>query len=294
MELYQLRSFVAVAREANLTRASEKLFTSVPAVSAQIKALEEEFGVQLFRRSARGMALTEAGERLLVEAERALEAAQRVKAAASATRGEVQGVVRMGTITDPVSLRLGEALVLLSGRHPGVSLRLQQGISGGVLEKVRAGDLDCGYVIVDEAGDDLQVERLAPVELVVALPSRFAATASDLTLAEVTALPWIGTPPPCAMRRHAEDLFREAGRDFRFTTMADVEASMRSLVASGMGAGILRLDQALQAQREGAAAIWPRWRASSALCWIARKGDSSPPLSAVRGCVLEAWERTAL
>jgi DNA-binding transcriptional LysR family regulator len=95
------------------------------------------------------------------------------------------------------------------------------------------------------------------------------------------------------MRRHAEHLFREAGRDFRFTTMADVEASMRSLVASGMGAGILRLDQALEAQREGAAAIWPHWRARATLCWIARKGDESPPLSAVRECVREAWERAA-
>ena len=291
MELYQLKSFVLVAREGNLTRASEKLFTSVPAVSAQIKALEEEFGVQLFRRSARGMALTEAGTRLLAEAERALEAAQRVKAAATETRGAVQGVVRMGTIADPVSLRLGDALVLLAGRHPGVSLRLHQDISGAVLEKVRAGDLDCGYVIVDEAGADLRLERLAPVELVVALPARLAAAAPGMTLADVTALPWIGTPPPCSMRRHAEDLFREAGREFRFTTMADVEAGMRSLVASGMGAGILRSDQALEAQRAGEAAIWPHWRARSSLCWVARREERSPALDAVRACVLDAWER---
>lgn len=293
MELYQLTSFVLVAREGNLTRASEKLFTSVPAVSAQIKALEEEFGVLLFRRSARGMALTEAGQRLLAEAERTLEAARRVKAAASATRGEVQGVVRMGTIADPVSLRLGDALVLLAGRHPGVSLRLSQDISGAVLEKVRRGELDCGYVILDDAGADMRLERLAPVELVVALPARHAATAAAMTLADVTALPWIGTPPPCSMRRHAEELFREAGREFRFTTMADVEAGMRSLVASGMGAGIMRSDQASEAQRAGEAAIWPHWRARSSLCWISRRDSESHAMAAVRESVLEAWERAA-
>src|SRR5512142_2012056 len=159
MELYQLKSFVTVAREGNLTRASEKLFTSLPAVSAQIKALEDEFGVQLFRRSARGMALTEAGERLLAEAERTLEAASQVKAAASAVRGEARGAVRMGTITDPVSLKLGKALVLLASRHPHVSLRLEQNISGAVIEKLRGGDLDCGYVIATEVPPDLVGHR---------------------------------------------------------------------------------------------------------------------------------------
>ena len=66
---------------------------------------------------------------------------------------------------------------------------------------------------------------------------------------------------------------------------------MRSLVASGMGAGILRRDQALEAQREGAAVVWPHWRATSSLCWIARKAPASPALAAVRACVMEAWER---
>jgi DNA-binding transcriptional LysR family regulator len=275
MELYQLKSFAAVAREGNLTRASEKLFTSVPAVSAQIKALEDEFGVQLFRRSARGMALTEAGTRLLAEAERALDAANQVKAAASAVRGEVRGVVRMGTITDPVSLRL------------------EQGISGVVMEKVRAGELDCGYVIADDLPADLAGRRLCAVELVVALPWRLKAKAAAMTLDEVLDLPWVGTPPPCSMRKHAEKLFREAGREFRFVTLADVEGSMRSLIASGLGAGILRRDQALEAQRAKELAVWGGWKAQSSLFWLSRADAAASAqgraIAAVRECVMEAW-----
>ena len=61
MELYHLRTFVTVAEEGHLTRASERLFTSQPAVSAHIKALEEELGVTLFDRTPRGMQLTPAG-----------------------------------------------------------------------------------------------------------------------------------------------------------------------------------------------------------------------------------------
>lgn len=293
MELYQLKSFVAVAREGNLTRASEKLFTSLPAVSAQIKALEDEFGVQLFRRSARGMALTEAGSRLLAEAERTLEAASQVKAAANAVRGEARGAVRMGTITDPVSLRLGQALVLLASRHPDVTLRLEQGISSTVMERIRAGDLDCGYVITDEMPADLTGHRLTPVELIVALPYRYKAKAAAMTLDEVCDLPWIGMPPPCSMRTMAERLFKEAGREFRGTTIADVEPSVRSMIASGLGAGIMRRDQALEAQRAKEVAVWSGWKAESSLFWMSRADATARPegraIAAVRDCVLEAW-----
>ena len=75
MELYQLRSFAAVAEAGHLTRASEKLHISQPALSAQIKALEDELGVALFERTPSGMTLTTAGQRLLPEATKVVTAA---------------------------------------------------------------------------------------------------------------------------------------------------------------------------------------------------------------------------
>ena len=76
MELYQLRSFAVVAELGHLTRASERLHLSQPALSAQIKALEDELGVTLFERTPSGMVLTSAGRALLPEAEKVLAAAQ--------------------------------------------------------------------------------------------------------------------------------------------------------------------------------------------------------------------------
>lgn len=64
MELYQLKTFVAIAKEGSLTRAAERVFTSAPAVSAQLKALEDELGVKLFERTPRGMVPTQAGRSL--------------------------------------------------------------------------------------------------------------------------------------------------------------------------------------------------------------------------------------
>src|SRR5215510_1968752 len=75
MELYQLRSFAAVAELGHLTRAADKLHISQPALSAQIKALEDELGVALFDRTSSGMTLTAGGQRLLTEAGKVLAAA---------------------------------------------------------------------------------------------------------------------------------------------------------------------------------------------------------------------------
>src|SRR5476649_215165 len=110
MELYQLRSFVAVAEAGHLTRAAEKLHVSQPAVSAHIKALEDELELALFGRTPSGMELTFAGQRLLANAEKVLAAAQALRNDASALKGKVAGKVSVGTLSDPEFSRVGEFL----------------------------------------------------------------------------------------------------------------------------------------------------------------------------------------
>ncbi|MEP6610162.1 MAG: LysR family transcriptional regulator, partial [Burkholderiaceae bacterium] len=88
MELYQLRSFAAIAETGQLTRAAEKLHVSQPAVSAQLKALEEELEFALFERTPNGMVLTAAGKRLLAEADKVLAAAQHLQNHARMLKGE--------------------------------------------------------------------------------------------------------------------------------------------------------------------------------------------------------------
>ena len=89
MELYQLSSFAAVAELGHLTRAAERLHVSQPALSAQIKALEDELSVALFERGAGGMSLTAAGRALLPEAERVIAAAQRLRSQALGAAGRI-------------------------------------------------------------------------------------------------------------------------------------------------------------------------------------------------------------
>lgn len=291
MELYQLKTFVAIAREGSLTRAAERVFTSAPAVSAQLKALEDELGVKLFERTSRGMTPTEAGLTLLEEAQRTLASATRMRSAAEQIRGAAQGVVRFGTVVDPVALRLGEVLVKLAERHPQVSLQLQQGLSHQTLEAVRRGELDCAYALSDsEKLDGLALQRLGVVDLAVALPLPVAQAHPALDLDALTQLPWVGTPPTCVMRVHLDGLFASVGREYRPTRTADSESAIRSMVASGLGAGLLRVDQARQAERNGELKIWQGWRSHTWLCWVeAAAGTRTTAVDAVRSAVLEAW-----
>jgi DNA-binding transcriptional LysR family regulator len=290
MELYQLKSFLAVVAERNLTRAAEKVFTSVPAVSAQIKALEEELGVQLFERSSRGMTLTPAGEKLAEEARRTLDAAQRLRHAAAQIRGDIQGVQRMGTVSDPISLRLGEVLVRLAERHPGIGLQLMQRLSLQSVQALRQGEVDCAYVLHDaETAEGLIVNRLRRMELAIAVPRRFADREWPVSRDALLSLPWIGTPVVCGLRAAAERLFQSAGREPPHSLMAETESAVRGMVASGLGAAVLRLDQAQAAVEAGELRIWPHWQDETWLCWLQKEGPEDHALTVLRELVEEVW-----
>jgi DNA-binding transcriptional LysR family regulator len=291
MELYQLRTFLAVADEANLTRAAERVHTSAPAVSAQVKALEEELGVRLFDRTSRGMALTAAGERVAAEARRTLAAAQGLRATAAELRGAAVGTVRMGALSDPVGLRLGDAFVKLAERHPGLTIHLQQTLSNAAIEQVRRGALDCAYVMGSLVSDDeLEVHRLALLDVVPLLPARWAQAGLPADNAELARRPWVGTAPHCGLRASLELFFREAGAEPRLAAVADTEGAVRGMVASGLGAGLVREDQARDAQRLGEAVVWNQWKATTWLCWVAPPAArQSLAVRTVRDIVLEVW-----
>lgn len=160
MDLTLLRAFATVAREGNLTRAAVQLHLTQPAVSLQIKHLQETLGVTLFTRTSRGLALTRDGQTLLPHAERALAAAADVQRAAAALRHEVRGRLRIGTILDPGFLRLGGFLRALVESHPQIETALRHGMSGWVLEQVRAQALDVGYYIGRPDEDDPRDDTL--------------------------------------------------------------------------------------------------------------------------------------
>ncbi len=148
MEIYQIRAFVTVARLGNLTRAAEALSLTQPAVTAQIKALEQSLGVALFDRSGGRLALAKAGEMLLPTAESLLVLGAQFKSEAQQLQGSLQGVVELGLPSEkPDFLRLGELAAAITQRLPLIELKTQIQPTVVLAEQVSTGRLPAALTI---------------------------------------------------------------------------------------------------------------------------------------------------
>src|SRR3954465_1869033 len=141
MELRQLAAFVTVAEEHRLTRAGTRLRTAQSAVSATVRKLERELGVELFERSTHRVELSTAGEVLLPEARRTLAAADAAREAVDEVRGGLRGTLTLGAMQAQGMGAVSIAAVLAGFRaeHPGVHVRLFQAGSAEMAELVRDG-----------------------------------------------------------------------------------------------------------------------------------------------------------
>ena len=142
MELHQLRYFLAVVDEGTFTAAAEAVRISQSGVSTQLQKLEGELGLRLIDRSARRVALTPAGQRLVPYARAAIAAVDDVTGAANDIRGLVTGVLRVATVTGMLWQPLFDALATIHSQHPGIDLRLHEGPSDDLVTEVRDGTAD--------------------------------------------------------------------------------------------------------------------------------------------------------
>ena len=278
MELYQLRSFAAVAEAGHLTRAAEKLHISQPALSAQIKALEDELGVALFDRTSSGMTLTAGGQRLLTEAGKVLAAAQVLRNEARSLKGEVAGKASVGTVLEPGLSRVGEFLSVMVERHPLLQLELHHEISGVALEKVRDGVLDASFFYGELSQPSIAGVALRPLVYRVAAPAAWRGRIAGAGWPDVAALPWVLTPPISSHNHLAAALFRKHGVEPTKVVEADQESVISSLVASGVGLSLMREDVALEREAAGDICLWDQGRATTTLWFIHRQERAEDPV----------------
>ena len=288
MELYQLRTFVAVAKEGNLSRAAKSLATSQPAISAQIKALEDELGIALFERSAKGMSLTGEGQHLLEEAQRTLSSASELLEEARRLRGQPDGTVRIGAPPDPTTLRIGELLSQAAQRFPYLQIQLHHASSVAIRRDLLSGNLDCGFVL-GPTEEKLDRATLSPVRLVVAVPSR-CAIHDHSNWDELCELAWIATPDGCPFQVLGRELFRKLGRAPRTSCQVDIESTVVEAISSGLGASLLHEKTASLAQSQGRCRIWPGASIATeyAFVWPKSRAQESA-VSAMAGLVRAMW-----
>lgn len=172
LDLRRLAYFVAVAEEAHITRAAERLGMQQPPLSQQIKSLERELGAQLFHRKARGVEMTEAGRALLEEARKVFaQLSAAVDTTRRAARGE-QGRICVGvTPTAPFNGLVPRTIRTFRREYPAVALTLEENLSRELLDRLRKGSVDVAFLrspVPETQG--LDVTLLLEEPLVVALP----------------------------------------------------------------------------------------------------------------------------
>ena len=315
-----LKAFCAVAREGSVSRAAQRLHLTQPAVSLQIKALQERSKLQLFTRTPKGLALTRDGAALLPQADKVLAALQDFGQSARSLHSTLRGTLRVGTILDPEFTRLGEFLKHLVESAPQVDTELRQAISGQVLHQLAHGDLDVGFYLA--AADELrprtpnlsggasestnyQANSLvvhvfiaqAAIELIaipltqftycVLAPAGWGPQVQGRDWRALAALPWIITPPASAHHRLLAQVFDPLGISPKRAALVDQEASMLDLVRSGVGLSLVRDSIAMHEAQTRGLVIADKVSLGCTLCFVY---PAAPSHELVIGAALRALD----
>jgi LysR family transcriptional regulator, hca operon transcriptional activator len=218
MELRHLRYFVAVADAGSLTVAAEqKLHTSQPSLSRQIRDLEQEVGAQLINRSAHGIELTAAGRAFLDHARMALVQAEAAKEAALRAAQQARPVFALGFLSGAEIGLLPEVDRVLKGEFPDIEIRLSSDYSPALAKALMKRRLDAAFMRPEENMGDLACRRVRTDPLVFVFPSDHRlASQTSIAPQEVTNetfyLPSKAAP---AARRVVLEYFNRAGIDLK-------------------------------------------------------------------------------
>lgn len=157
IDVRQLRAFVAVAQSGSFTRAAGSLHLSQPALTVQIRTLEEVLGVKLFDRNTRSVSLTRSGRELLPALGRILRDLDGVLAETRQLSTMQRGSVRLAVLPSFASGVLPEIIAAFRRRHPDIGFSIRDVIASGVAELVGNGEADLGLIGGAVSGPDLEV-----------------------------------------------------------------------------------------------------------------------------------------
>lgn len=276
MELRQLEYFVAVAEEANFTRAAERVHVAQPAVSAQIRHLERELGQQLFDRSRRAVRLTAAGAAVLPHARAALAAVAAARTAVEELGELVRGSVVVGTVTAH-DFDMPGLLAQFHAAHPLVDITLTTDESDALVDGLRSGRLDAAIVSV---GSELPAGLAAEV---VTDQRIVAAVAGDhpwhrrrgIALRDLGEHPVIALPSGAGIRHQFDRACRAAGVAARVAFEASTPQALAELAERGLGVAVLPESVAVARAGLHPLPITPELRGRLVFAWRAQ-GPMSP------------------
>jgi DNA-binding transcriptional LysR family regulator len=256
MELRHLRTIAAVARHRSLTKAGEELFLTQSAVSQQIRRLEHELGVEVFRRTSRSVELTPEGRVILGYAERVVAEVDGLHLELEELTGLLRGELRIGGMYPTGVYDLAEVLADFRAEHPGVSIHMNEGTQDELLTMLRADELDCVFTAVDpdRIGEEFAATLIWQDEFVVAMPVGHRLTGHEhVTLDELADEDLITYRENSALRGRLERKLSERELEPRNAFICTEMGAVRALASKGMGVAVMPRSVA---EEDGPAIVW--------------------------------------
>ena len=239
MDTRQLAAFCAVVERKSFSQAAERLGVTQPAVSLQIRSLEQRLGRQLLDRSGRRVEPTEAGRRLYASAQRLLAAEEHLLEDLDADdEGAITGTLELGASTGPGGTVVPLLLCEFQEQHPDVRVRLIVSDTQTVVDRVGERELELGIVGAGRRHRGVAFEPFFRDEVVLACPSAHRFAGKTISLDDLKGEKLIVMQEGAGVRQVIEDELRKAGmrlRDLGVHLELGLQESVRSAVVAGHG-----------------------------------------------------------
>jgi DNA-binding transcriptional LysR family regulator len=251
----RLQVFHAVAKQLSFTKAAEVLFMTQPAVTFQIKQLEEHFNTRLFDRGHGRISLTPAGELVLAYAERILNLSSEMDVRLAEMTGEVGGSLLVGASTTIAEFMLPRILGEFKSAHPNVRPRLIVGNSEAIEIRVAEHTIDIGFIESPSHQPNLETETCCDDELQVICSPKFPlAKFKELSPSQLVDYPYISREPGSGTREFTDDYLRKAGiggDQMKMVMELGSPLAVNGVVETGLGFAIASSSSVRKAQRLG-------------------------------------------
>ncbi|MBA2965533.1 MULTISPECIES: LysR substrate-binding domain-containing protein [Ramlibacter] len=240
INLKLLATFLAVAENASFRKAADQLHLSLPAVSMQVKQLEEQLGVALFQRTTRRVDLTREGEQLLISARKAMAELDGGLARIQQAAHVLHGHLAFACVPTVAATRLPPILTRFAAQYPGITLHVRELTHAGLLEAVRRREVDFGIGPVPERPGELDFAPLFEDEYRALLPRSYRDRGrTGISLRELARLPLLTLSDATLFRGHLDDALRGQGlvvqSNYEFTSVATLVA----MAEAGLGVAML-------------------------------------------------------
>ncbi|HEU5023394.1 MAG TPA: LysR family transcriptional regulator [Spirillospora sp.] len=285
MDLKQLKAVVTVAEVGSVTRAAEILHLVQPALTRQIRMLEQELGVPLFERTRQGMHPTEAGTAVVARARRALHELERARVEVQPAPGVVAGAVTVGLLESTLDLLAEPFVAAVAREHPGVEVRLMTAFSGHLQQWLDDGDLDLALLYNLDRPPRLNTHPLVLEDLwAVAPPTEGLRGSRPVQMAQVAEHPLVLPADGHALRCLIDRAAAQADVKLHVAVQTNSLPVQKRLVAAGHGWTILPAvavaEDIARGALSGAPLSDPRVRRSIVLA-AQRAATTPPPVKAV-------------